>query len=481
MQPGIRRLFPVIALASWIVTSPMPAQQKTTVAPAAPQPAKTPKAAISGVILDSLNLGFLSGAEVVIQGAKPVSRTTDQFGKFRVDSLEPGTYQVGVFHPLLDTLGIAIATQPFRLGPDSSTYIELAIPSATTIINRACPKLGPRAQGSSAVIGHVTDPETLERVSGADVSIAWTQIEISKEVGFRRTPRVLRDSTNAQGEFKICGLPNSMHATLQARKGGAVTAEVPIALGEGESELFARALLLSKADSGAKSGNATVSGRVVLEGAPSNAGSRVELMGTGIIALTNENGDFTIRNAPSGSHVLLARHLGFGAETTPVDLSSHEAKRVTIKLPKFVALLEPVTVTARRQEALDKVGFNQRVKSGQGFYIGPEQLENMRPNYLTDILRRVPSLRVTSTPTGDVVTSSRGVTSLSGNSGCVQYYVDDMQWQSASPGDINDFVNGREVVGVEVYAGPGTPAQYQRALQDCTTIVLWTKFKIRDR
>ena len=78
------------------------------------------------------------------------------------------------------------------------------------------------------------------------------------------------------------------------------------------------------------------------------------------------------------------------------------------------------------------------------------------------------------------MTSSRGVTSFSG-SGCVQYYVDDMPWMSATPGDINDFVNGNEVVGVEVYAGPGAPPQYTRAMQDCTTIVLWTKFKIRDR
>ena len=480
MQLRTGRFLFLVALASSVATSQIFAQQKTPAAPPTQQPAKTTKAGISGVVLDSVNSRYLSGAEVIIQGAN-ISRITDSLGKFKVDSLPPGTYQVGVFHPLLDTLGISLATQPFHLGPDSSSYIVLAIPSRTTIIRRACPVVGPRAQGTSAVIGHVTDPETLEPVGGADVSIAWTQIEISKEVGFRRTPRVLRDSTDAQGEFKICGLPNQMQATLQARKGRAVTAEVPIALGEEESELFARTLLLSKADSGVKTGNATVSGRVVLEGAPSNAGSRVELMGTDAIAMTNEKGEFTMRNLPSGSHVLLARHLGFGAETVPVDLSSHEPKAVTIKLPKFVAMLDPVTVTAKRQAALDKVGFNSRKRNGQGYYIGPDELKDLHAQYLTDILRRVPSLRITSTAQGDVVTSSRGVTSLSGNSGCVQYYVDDMPWQSASPGDINDFVNGNEVVGVEVYAGPGTPPQYSRALQDCTTVVLWTKFKIRDR
>ena len=473
MQRPVQIVSPVL-LALAVAAAPAAAQQKTQTA--APAPAKTGRAGISGVIIDSLNLRYLSGAEVIIQGAN-VSRITDSVGRFRVDSLAPGTYQVGVFHPLLDTLGISLATQPFHLGADSASFISLAIPSAATIIRRACPAPGPRAQGTSAVIGHVTDPETLAPVAGADVSIAWSQLEVSKAIGVRRTPRVLRDSTNAQGEFKICGVPNDMKATLQARKGGAVTAEIPIELGDEETELFARTMLLSSRDSGAKTGNAVVSGRVILEGSTSNAGSRVEVVGTDVIAMTNENGDFTIRNLPSGSHVLLARHIGFGAETVPVDLSSREAQKVAIKLPKYVAIIDPVVVTARRTTALDKVGFNQRVKSGMGFYLGPDQIQAIHPNYLTDILRRVPSLKIVSTPTGDIVTGSRGVTSL--GSGCVQYYVDDMPWTSATPGDINDFVNGNEVVGIEVYAGPGAPAQYTRAMQDCTTVVIWTKFKIR--
>lgn len=469
----------VASLAGSIIGGPrLSAQQKT---PPAPAPAvKVGTAMISGVVIDSLNGRFLRGADVIIEGARR-SLVTDSVGRFRVDSLPPGTYQVGVFHPLLDTLGISLASKPFHVGPDSTSFLLLAVPSATTIIHGACPKAGFRPQGTSAVIGHVTDPESLAPVAGAEVSIAWVQLEASKEIGVRRTPRVIRDSTDEHGTFQLCWLPNSMQATLQARKAGAVTAEIPISLGDQESELFARTLLLSRADSGSKTGNAVVSGRVVLEGAPSNAGSRVEVVGTDVVALTNEKGEFTMRSLPSGTHVLLARHLGFGAETVPVDLSSHEAKQVTIKLPKFVATLDPVTVTAKRQGSLDKVGFSQRQRTGMGYYLGPEQIQMMNANMLTDILRRVPSLRVTSGPQGDQVTSSRGTTSLSGGGGCVQYYVDGMPWQSAEPGDVNNFVNGNEVVGVEVYAGPGTPAEYSRGMQDCTTIVLWTKFKIRDK
>src|ERR1700730_14988727 len=467
----------VAAFAVYAAGAPLLAQQKTTPAPASA--AKKGNATIAGVVVDSLNGRYLSGADVIVQGAK-ASLVTDSLGKFRIDSLPPGTYQVGVFHPMLDTLGISLASAPFHVGPDSVSLVFLAVPSARTIIRSACPAGGFRPQGTSAVIGHVTEPETLQPVQGAEVSIAWTQLEISKTVGVRRTPRVIRDSTDAQGAFRLCGLPNSMQATLQARKAGAVTAEIPIELGDQESELFARTMLLSHVDSGAKTGNAIVSGRVVLEGAPSNAGSRVEVVGTDVIAMTNERGEFSLRNLPSGTHVLLARHLGFGAETVPVDLSSHDAKQVTIKLPKFVAVMDPVVVTARRANSLDKVGFNQRQRSGTGYYLGPDQIQMIHPNALTDILRRVPGLRISYGPDGEQVSSSRGTTSLSGGSGCVQYYLDDMPWQSVTPGDINNFVNGPEVVGVEVYAGPGAPAQYTPGTQACTTGVIWTKFKIRN-
>jgi hypothetical protein len=353
--------------------------------------------------------------------------------------------------------------------------VLLAVPSAPTIIRAACADK-PGGADKSAVIGHVYDPETLQPIAQAEVSVAWAEIEVSKEFGIRRNARLMRDSTDRLGTFKICGLPNSLQATLQARRGSTVTAEIPISLGDNPSELLARTLLLSTADSATKVGNASVSGVVLLEGTSTNVGSRVELVGTDIVAMTNDKGEFRMGNLPSGSRVLLARHLGFGAETAPVDLSSREQKRVTIKLPKFLAIMDPVLVTARRSAALDRIGFSQRKKSGVGYYIGPERLENMHPNSVTNILRMVPGLRVSYGPDGDVVSSSRG----SGmGSGCVRYFLDDIPYTEVTPGDINHFVTGREVVAVEVYQDTNTPPQYMGAGGFCATIVIWTRFKIR--
>jgi carboxypeptidase family protein len=458
-------------LAALIAFAPALGAQKTT-APAPPAAPKTGKAQILGVVIDSLNGRYLTDADVVIEGTR-ITLETDSLGKFEIDSLPPGTYQVGIFHSLLDTLSMMLATKPFHIGPDSSSFVLLAVPSAATIIRGICP-VQSDARGKSAVIGHVNDPETMQPVAQAEVSIAWTEIEVSKALGIRRTARLVRDSTDRSGAFKICGLPSSLDATLQARRGSSMTAEIPISLGEKPIELLARTLLLSAADSGTKVGNAAVSGIVQLEGSSANGGSRVELVGTDIVAMTNDKGEFAMHDLPSGSKVLLARHLGFGAETVPVDLSSHEQKRVTIKLPKFLAVMDPVLVTARRTAALDKIGFSQRKKSGFGYYIGPERLEHLHANSVTDILRMVPGLRVTYGRDGDVVSSSRG-----SGSGCVQYFLDDMAYTEMTPGDIGHFVSGGEVVAVEVYQATNTPPQYSRAGAACTTIVLWTRFRVR--
>ncbi|HEX9221083.1 MAG TPA: carboxypeptidase regulatory-like domain-containing protein [Gemmatimonadaceae bacterium] len=460
-----------LCLAVPLIAFATPLGAQNTTPPTAPAVSKTGKGQIVGAVIDSLNGRYLSGAGVVIEGGR-AALETDSLGRFQVDSLAPGTYQVRVFHPLLDTLGINLLTQRFHVGPDSSSVVILAVPSAMTLVHLSCRQSGP--YGESAVIGHVSDPETLTPVARAEVSIAWTEIDITKELGLRRTPHLMFDSTDASGAFKICGLPNSMEATLQARRGSAITAEIPISLGDRPVELLARTVLLSSANSGSKSGNATVSGTVTLEGARTNAGTRVELVGTDIAAMTNEKGEFTMRNLPSGTKLLLARHLGFVVQSVAVDLSSRETQRVTIKLPKFLEMMDPVLVTARRTAALDKVGFNQRRKTGLGFYIGPERLEDTHPIYLTDILRQVPGLRVSYGIHGDVVTSSRGVTN-----GCVEYYLDDAPYTEMNPGDVNRFVTAREVVAVEVYQGPTTPAQYVRAGAICTTVVLWTRLRIR--
>jgi len=441
-----------------------------TPAPATPAAAKTGKAKIVGVVVDSLNNRFLEAADVLVEGTN-LAAQTDSLGKFSFDDLQPGTYRVGIFHPMLDTLGLSIVTAPFRVGADSVSFAVLAVPSAQTLVRRECPSTSDPGS-ASAIIGMVEDPESGKPIPQTDVSVSWTQIEISKEVGIRRTPHLLHETTDSAGHFKLCGLPSGLDATLQARRGMSSTPELPITLGERPVEMAVRTILLPL-DSTVKSGHASLTGTVTLEKGENNAGTRVEVVGSDIVAITNAQGHFNMEGLPSGSRLLIARHLGYVVGSAPVDLTSRETKNVALTLPKFVPMMDPVLVTARRTAALDKVGFNQRSRSGSGYFLGPDRLKNMHPFYMTDILRLVPGLRVVNTPTGDRVVSTRSM-----NGGCVQYFVDDMPFTEMEPGEANSFISGAEIVAVEVYQGIA-PAQYVRGGGSCTTILLWTRFRVR--
>lgn len=435
------------------------------------QTTKTGQTQIVGVVVDSVNGGFLRNASILLE---PTARSTesDSTGRFKFDSLPPGTYQLGVFHPVLDALDVSIATKQFQTAADSATVVIIAVPSPATIVKSHCADKRTGA-GSSAILGHVSDPETLQPVAGAEVSLGWTEIEISRSAGLRNTPHVVFDTTDTNGAYRLCGLPSSLEANLKVRRGAAVTGEVPVSLGSRAVEVQGRNLLLSGEDSTTRTGRAAVSGVVQLEGNPPNSVSRVELEGTDVAVVTNEKGEFTMRNLPSGTHNLLARHLGYVVQVATVDLNSRETQHVTLRLPKYVPMMDPVLVTARRNVALDKVGFTTRKNGAAGYFLDAERISRMHPFYISDILRTVPGLRVTSGPHGEqVVSSSRDFRN------CVQYWVDDVPFLEVEPGEVNHFISGGEIVAAEVYQSGFVPAQYARGA-DCTTIVLWTRFKIR--
>ena len=458
MRHSINRISIALAL---VITLPLRAQTP-----------RTGQAQIVGVVLDSVNGGFLRDASILLEPARR-STESDSSGRFKFDSVPSGTYQLGVFHPVLDALDVSIATRPFQTAADSATVVILAVPSPATIVKGRCVNKR-TGDGSSAILGHISDPETLQPVAGAEVSVAWTEIEVSRS-GLRNTPHVVYDTTDVNGAYRLCGLPSALDANLKARRGAAVTSEIAVSLGNRPVEVQGRNLLLSKEDSTTRTGNAVVSGVVQLEGNPPNSVSRVELEGTDIAVVTNEKGEFTMRNLPSGTHNILARHLGFVVQAATVELNSREPQHVTLKLPRYVAMMDPVLVTARRNVALDKVGFNMRKKSGAGYFLDADRISKMHPFYVADILRMVPGLRVVSGSRGEpIVTSSRDLRS------CVEYWVDDVPFHEMEPGDVNNFISGGEIVAAEIYQSGMAPAQYIRpGGTDCTTIVLWTRFKIR--
>ena len=155
--------------ASWAVaqqTTPpaTPPASKTKGKPAAAPAPKQPPAdtthhfsGVIGVAIDSIHGGPLRAATVTIVGTKG-SGVTDSLGQFRIDSVVPGEYKLQLSHPLLDSIGVAIETQPIAMPLARYAVVRLSTPSQSTVLSLFCPP-DKRLTGPSAVIGRVLDAE----------------------------------------------------------------------------------------------------------------------------------------------------------------------------------------------------------------------------------------------------------------------------------------------------------------------------------
>lgn len=475
----------IVALASVAAVGQTPA--------AAPAPAAG-FATIRGSILDSLHDAMLQGALVRVEGSNREA-ITDATGLYRIDSVPSGMRRLTVIHPLLDTLGISLVTQPLNLIAGETRIVEVAVPSSETLVGLMCPAAR-RTLGPAALVGFVRDADTEAPAQGAKVSLLYFE---SDPLGLKKTPRVREQQIGPDGRYRICGLPEKMSGKLQVFRNGVQTGEVPVELGtsasgSGTSDqiLAMRSMSISSTeqvvasaatpnDTSAKPkklvrGKARVSGRILNKYGQPVVGARVELQNTGAATKTRSNGEFTLDSLPSGTQTLEVRQLGFSPTEVAVELSSGTPQDVTVKMSDYVPVLSEMRVTAQRERGLSDVGFSDRKRSGMGYYLDADQLKMRQTNQFSDMLRTVPGIRVQ--PSGDgstnVITSSRDPTG-----GCVTFYVDGAPWQQMTPGDLDTYVRPEEVAALEVYNGSTTPAQFQSAGQSgCTTIVIWTERRI---
>ena len=163
-----------------------------------------------------------------------------------------------------------------------------------------------------------------------------------------------------------------------------------------------------------------------------------------------------------------------------MELSASRPATATITLGDFVPTLAVMRTEAAEDKALSDIGYLQRKKSSAGGYFLDGKQINHEALAFSDVMRIAPGIRVQ--PTGDgrtnVITDSRSPAT----GGCVNYYVDGVQWTSMQPGDIDDYVRPAEIVAVEIYHGTDTPPQYTVSGQSsCATIVVWTVAKVRPK
>jgi len=425
-------------------------------------------AKIIGVVADSISGAPLQHAEIIASGVATPA-ITDSLGRFTIENLPPGTYQVGAFHPLLESLDIALATKPFVLGPDSSAVISLAVPSVKTLVQRYCPT-EQSSSTPSVIAGRIQDPDTDEPIPGVTVSLAWTEIFVSKTTGVVRTPHELHTESNASGFFKICGLPGDLEGTLIASRGDVTTPEIPVSMNG--ALLDFRSLALPR---GEVRHDGIVTGHVLSPAGKPVANARVEIPMSGLATTTREDGAFRLVGVHTGTQMLIARSISYSTAAEPINVTSREPLDLSLTLGAKVVSLDTVLITARRNVYLDKNGFTQRKKRGAGTFFTREDIDHRKPFGITDMMKTVAGITVVHVTGGTVVTGSRAPTSFYSSGRCTRAFIDGFEWRNMMPGDLDMIVNPDDVVGMEIYQPGDVPVRF-RGIQDCITLVIWTQF-----
>ncbi len=443
---------------------------------------------LQGVAIDSVHGEPLSGALVQVEGTGRMG-ATDSLGRFLIDSILPGSYRLLVEHPLLDTLGISLVTPKMAFEVNSITRAVLGVPSQNVLTGLFCPgaKL---VLGPGALVGRVREPDTDEPAIGARVSFVWYDPDppgLPSSIKVKKVPRVRSAEVNADGVYKLCGLPDTFEGKLQAqRKDGGETAEVLVTQSDAVLTLRSMSVAAMPAtvatdSSGAKlqKGVARVFGRVLsARGAPV-PNARVGVVGASSATKTRENGEFVLDSLPSGTQALIVRQLGFSPTEQTVELSARTPARVTVKLGVFVPQLSAVEVVSARDLGLQRVGFSERKRgAGGGYFLDPDFVAKRQANRFSDLLTTVPGIRVQNAGNGQVSLVS---TRSAAGGGCVTVWMDGAEWKQLDAGDLDSFVRPGEVSAIEVYAGSNVPAQFTTVGSNCAAVVVWTKLKVETR
>ena len=466
-----------------------PAASAAKLLPPPPAAAASKFGYLQGVVIDSVHGNPLSGALVQVEGTGRLG-ATDSLGRFLIDSILPGSYRLLVEHPLLDTLGISLVTPKMAFEVNSITRAVLGVPSQNVLTGMFCPG-AKRVLGPGALVGRVREPDTDEPAEGARVSFVWYDPDppgIPSSIKVKKVPRVRSTEVNADGVYKLCGLPDTFEGKLQAqRKDGGATAEVTVSQSDAlltlrSMSVAAMAVTAVTDSTGAKlqKGAARVFGRVLSASGAPVANARVSVMGASSATKTRENGDFVLDSLPSGTHALVVRQLGFSPTEQTVELSARTPARVTVKLGVFVPQLSAVEVVSARDVGLQKVGFSERKRSGAGgYFLDPDMLSKRQASRLSDFLTTVPGIRVQNAGNGQVsLVSTR---SAAGGGGCVTVWMDGAEWKQLDAGDLDSFVRPGEVSAIEVYPGSNVPVQFTTVGSNCAAVVVWTKLKVEAR
>jgi hypothetical protein len=187
---------------------------------------------------------------------------------------------------------------------------------------------------------------------------------------------------------------------------------------------------------------------------------------------TGNDGSFSIRAPAPGIYRLRADISGYLSAVTPaIELGNGDEIGITWSLLAGEVQMKPVAIVASNRRTSGRLsGFYDRAqRHGFGYFITPDQIQKLRPFFVTDLLRTVPGLEVLPSPRGfgNIVRTVEGCQPA--------VYLDGVRFPLMGE-SIDNIVDPNSLEGVEVYTHfAEVPAQFMDARSNCGVIALWTK------
>lgn len=201
-------------------------------------------------------------------------------------------------------------------------------------------------------------------------------------------------------------------------------------------------------------------------------GVQVIIKGTRRWAITNQEGAFALTAIKPGPYTLEFRHPNRAPINYNLTLEADKITELAVRIDtRTVSLPEVVIEGKEPQPAAKMKDFFSRANAGHGgFFITRKEIEQRQPRVLSDMLRRVPGLRVDCDFGTCRVTTFTEARRIMG--GCpIQYFLDGLPFL----GDVDELTPD-QVEGIEVYRGSSTiPPQFNTGTSMCGVIAIWSR------
>ncbi|MFW5905064.1 MAG: carboxypeptidase regulatory-like domain-containing protein [bacterium] len=200
---------------------------------------------------------------------------------------------------------------------------------------------------------------------------------------------------------------------------------------------------------------------------------------------TDADGRFALSvSKRAGLHIEASR-LGYREVTTPfLPFDDGDLFVIEVRMDTEAVLLAPLTVVARSRRAPRPVlaEFDRRAEDGFGWYFTRDEIVEIQPQLVSDLLLRVPGVRVESGGGSGLrrtLTMARTPAVGPGGGPCpVQIFLDGRLITRSNVIDfpVDDLVTPEAVEGIEVYRGLSTvPPEFLTPSSRCGVVAIWTR------